>query len=227
MVQTHKRCIYLVEDDQAIAAVLTLTLQDFGFEVLHFSSGDTFLDTFEKQPNTDDHLVLLDLELPGIKGTSILHHLRRGYSAIEFPIIVCSSMPSNKSIVEVLKLGANDYIVKPLDADVLHEKIKNQFQCQNLYQEHMNHLESKSIKATVVSYSHQLSTPLFQATTALYLAKKNPDQKYLSGIEKGLLNISKVVNDMKKITDFNYQKISYNGETDMIMPKKNNYKKSS
>jgi len=68
--------------------------------------------------------VLLDIMMPGISGIEVLKKLRETYSPTELPIIMATAKHQSKDIVEALKLGANDYVTKPLDFPVVLARVQ-------------------------------------------------------------------------------------------------------
>ncbi len=71
-------------------------------------------------------VILLDIMMPDLDGLSVLKTLRQTYSASELPIIMVTAKDESTDIVEALKLGANDYVTKPVDFPVALARIQNQ-----------------------------------------------------------------------------------------------------
>ncbi len=70
----------------------------------------------------DDHafdVVLLDVMMPGLNGLEVLRILRRRHGAAELPIIMVTAKDQSEDVVEAFKLGANDYVTKPIDLPVV------------------------------------------------------------------------------------------------------------
>lgn len=70
--------------------------------------------------------VLLDVMMPGISGIEVLKILRKKYSVADLPVIMATAMDDSEDIVEALKLGANDYVTKPLDFPVVLARLETQ-----------------------------------------------------------------------------------------------------
>ena len=106
--------ILVVEDDAAINALLCKILTDANYDCRPAFSGSEAA-MLAEQYNYD--LVLLDLMLPGLTGEEFIERLRKGKT---MPIIVLSAKAGLEDRVNVLKLGADDFIPKPFDnAEVL------------------------------------------------------------------------------------------------------------
>jgi len=109
--------ILVIEDDPDIANFLKLDLQDAGYRVSHASSVMSGL--IRIREDTPD-LVLLDLGLPDGKGHDVLTRVRQ-HSAL--PIIILTAQGDLSSKVELLGLGADDYLVKPFNPAELLARI--------------------------------------------------------------------------------------------------------
>lgn len=106
--------ILVVEDDPAINALLCRIMSDAGYGCRGAFSGSEAALLAEKY---DYDLILLDLMLPGLTGEEFIHQLRKGKT---MPIIVLSAKAGLEDRVNVLRLGADDFIPKPFDnAEVL------------------------------------------------------------------------------------------------------------
>jgi DNA-binding response OmpR family regulator len=97
----------VVDDDLALADVVSFTLRKAGYEVIVAYDGQVALDRWR----TDSpDLIILDLNLPKLDGLSVCRQIR---AEDDTPIIILSVRGEEDDIVTGLKLGADDYIVKP------------------------------------------------------------------------------------------------------------------
>ncbi len=112
--------ILTIEDDPDIAHLLQLDLTDAGYEVLHADNGMTGL-TLARQERPA--VILLDLGLPDFDGTEVLKRLRRTSTV---PIIVLTARDTVEEKVQLLGLGADDYVIKPFHPDELLARIQVQ-----------------------------------------------------------------------------------------------------
>ncbi|GGR39976.1 response regulator transcription factor [Deinococcus ruber] len=112
--------ILLIEDDDDIARLLQLDLTDAGYLVTHATSVATGL-TSAREHIPD--LVLLDLGLPDGDGRDVLKRLRRGS---ERPVIVLTAHDAIEDKIDLLTLGADDYVVKPFALPELLARISVQ-----------------------------------------------------------------------------------------------------
>ncbi len=115
--------VLVVDDSDTVRRSVREVLELAGIEVEEANSGKAALESvYKKVPD----LLLLDLSMPGMNGLSVLKALRNAYSKIELPVILVTPADSPAENVLALDLGANDYISKPLDLDVLWARTSNQ-----------------------------------------------------------------------------------------------------
>jgi DNA-binding response OmpR family regulator len=109
--------ILLVEDDARLAELVRSYLDSNGFKVTVETRGDLVLDTVRRE-NPD--LIILDLGLPGRDGFSVCKELRQHNAK---PILMLTARDDNIDQVLGLELGADDYIIKPVEPRVLLARI--------------------------------------------------------------------------------------------------------
>ncbi|MBU1438164.1 MAG: response regulator transcription factor [Gammaproteobacteria bacterium] len=109
--------ILLVEDDERLASLVQTFLQQHGFEVRLVNNGLAVEATCrEFQPD----LVVLDLMLPGLDGFAVCRAIRPWYKS---PILMLTAKQSDIDQVLGLELGADDYVIKPVEPRVLLARI--------------------------------------------------------------------------------------------------------
>jgi diguanylate cyclase (GGDEF)-like protein len=129
--------VLIVFDSKMVRSAIRERLELGKLAVLEASSGEQALQLIEeKLPD----LVLLDLVMPGVDGTVVLNNLRDSYSKQELPIIPVTCKDSPSEIVQALNSGANDYITKPIDFDVMWARLCNQLM-QKKAAEYLRHAQ--------------------------------------------------------------------------------------
>src|SRR6266540_2854125 len=103
--------ILIVEDDEIFLRPLQRTLEVAGYEVLVAPSGEDAVDLLK---NDDVDLVLTDKRLPGIDGVEVVRRIKADHSNIA--VVVMTAYGTIGSAVEAMRLGAEDYLVKPFEA---------------------------------------------------------------------------------------------------------------
>ena len=110
--------LLIIEDDSGIAEAVKMQAEKWDFEVECVSDFLNVMNHFEKfQP----HLVLIDIGLPFFNGFYWCSQIR---SVSKAPIIFISSASDNMNIVMAMNMGADDFIAKPFDGNVLMAKIQ-------------------------------------------------------------------------------------------------------
>lgn len=111
--------VLIVEDDNDINNMLANLAGKNGYEAVQAYSGT---EAALHLKSTEFHLVLLDIMIPGMDGKELLHMIRK---TMDMPVIVISARIGKDDKIEMLNLGADDYITKPFDIDELSARINS------------------------------------------------------------------------------------------------------
>jgi DNA-binding response OmpR family regulator len=111
--------VLLVDDDRALRKLLRAYLEQESIGVLEAGSGEEALAAITRAPPS---LVLLDVRLPGIDGFEVLRRLEAGGETI--PVILVTSLEDELDQLVGYRLGAVDYVVKPVSPKVLAAKVR-------------------------------------------------------------------------------------------------------
>ncbi|MDU2489128.1 MAG: response regulator transcription factor [Clostridium celatum] len=130
--------ILIAEDEDDIRRLLALNMKKEGYDVVECKDGIEALEAFKKQ---EIHLALLDIMMPNIDGITVMEEIRK--SSI-IPIIFITAMSTDTDKVLALGLGADDYIVKPINAIELTARVSAQL--RRCYKYIKNKEESLEIK---------------------------------------------------------------------------------
>ena len=131
--------ILVVEDEAAIRDLICINLQLVGYEVFSAEDGLVAKDFLEKQ-KVD--LILLDVMIPGIDGFSLIEHIKK----YNIPIIFVTAKESVLDRVKGLRLGADDYIIKPFETMELLARIEVVLR---RYNKESNKIKFKNIEVDV------------------------------------------------------------------------------
>lgn len=110
--------ILLIEDNEELAELLQAFLIREGYTVFHAASGEAAAVFLEKDKTK---LILLDIMLPGMDGFAFCRQVRERNN---MPILIMSARSGRENQLTGYELGADDYIEKPVDVDILTAKIK-------------------------------------------------------------------------------------------------------
>ena len=109
--------ILIVEDDNYINNMIKDALEMAGYECIQAFSGTEGLLLLKESPE----LVILDLMLPGKSGDEVIKQIK---AECDIPVIVVSAKDSVDSKIELLRLGADDYLTKPFDIKELEVRVE-------------------------------------------------------------------------------------------------------
>lgn len=114
------KCL-IADDSKTIRLLLLKIMSNFGFEVLDAEDGEEVVDLFyQHKPD----LIILNLRLPVMDGIDVLYKIRADKRQKQPKIMFCSSVNDIERIQEALNGGADDYIMKPFDEEIIGSKLE-------------------------------------------------------------------------------------------------------
>jgi len=120
--------LLIIDDDDVVRASLAAYLEDSGFQVLQAANGLQGLEVFHAE---SPDLVICDLRMPQVDGLELIRRINALH--VETPVIVVSGAGVMSDAVEALRLGAADYLIKPLaDLAVLEHSVRRALDRANL-----------------------------------------------------------------------------------------------
>ena len=139
------RRILIVDDELSVRSSLEEWFKEDGFQVATAEDGQAALRAMEHGPYD---IVLLDLKMPGMDGISVQKRVRE--IDPEATVIILTAYASVQTAVEALKLGAFDYVTKPVDPDDLSNLVRNALRTRVLAEENVR-LKEKVSELTEVT----------------------------------------------------------------------------
>jgi len=124
---TGKPLLLLVDDDAAFRTVMAAELSRSGYDVRTAASGEDALAVCAK---TEPHVILLDLQMPGISGLEVLKSLRDRHAPGE--VVMLTGHGSIDTAIEAIRMGAFDYVSKPCPLDELEIRIQRALERRSL-----------------------------------------------------------------------------------------------
>ena len=106
--------ILVVDDEESLARVTQLRLEQAGYSAGTATSAAAALEMIQRE---SCDLVITDLKMPGMSGLDLLKAVKEGFP--EIIVIVVTAFGTIESAVEAMRLGAYDYIIKPVNAEAL------------------------------------------------------------------------------------------------------------
>ena len=146
--------LLVVDDNELNRDMLSRRLKSRGYTVHTAEDGQQAVDLIAA---SRFDLILLDVMMPGLSGIDVLKIIRQRYSMAELPVIMATAKDQGEDIVEALRLGANDYVTKPLDFPVVMARTEAQLTLKRAVEEIRrlaNELEKRNrfIKGTFGRY---------------------------------------------------------------------------
>lgn len=169
----NKWQVLIVEDEEKIRSVVERYLTHNDYDVITAADGETAM--YQAKKYRPD-LIVLDIMLPDMNGFDILKKMRKIDALKEIPVIFLSGLQEAETVIEGLEIGADDYIIKPFDPNILVAKI-------NVFYRRL-HPEDQSSTEKIIEIFEQLT---YQ------------ERKILQWIEKGYTN--KEIADKLKLTE--------------------------
>ncbi|MBB2183741.1 response regulator transcription factor [Lachnospiraceae bacterium MD1] len=171
--------VLVVEDNEDINRILKRFLEQAGYQVKSAFSGTEAQLLFSME---HFHLIILDLMLPGLSGEEIIQEIRK---KSQTPIIVISAKSSLEDKVNVLKIGADDYITKPFEREevlVRIEALLRRCHVNNMEASENNEISFKNLLLKVASREVFVKENSITLTAyefdILYLLLQHPDRVF-------------------------------------------------
>ena len=116
--------ILIVDDESANLDIIDKILQQSNHKTFTAESGAEALKVLEKESAKID-LILLDLIMPEVNGMDLLKKLKHNNNTYHIPVIILSALDEIDTIVECISMGADDFLIKPVNRILLHARLNN------------------------------------------------------------------------------------------------------
>ena len=116
----NKKAILVVDDEADFVDLVRTTLEAKGYDIIAAYDGK---DALEKASKEKPDLILLDLVMPRPNGFEVLSKLKSSWRTANIPIIILTAKGDKDYILDAQKLGAADYMVKPISLEHLVELV--------------------------------------------------------------------------------------------------------
>lgn len=118
-----QRRILIVDDVEDNRNVLDRHLRRAGFATETAADGMSAIGMISASP---PDIVLLDWMMPGLSGLETLQAIRERFDENQVPVIMCTALGEETTIVDAIKAGANDFVMKPVNVPILMARMKSQ-----------------------------------------------------------------------------------------------------
>jgi DNA-binding response OmpR family regulator len=113
--------ILVVEDTPHIRKIICHHLQNEGYGVIEANDG---IEALERLKAGGINGVICDIMMPNMDGIAFLKTVREKIPPTSLPVIICSAKGQHDDVLQLIRLGANDYIVKPFTKETLLLKVR-------------------------------------------------------------------------------------------------------
>lgn len=203
----------LIVDDEAYNLHLLRRIFPRHYEIVEASSGQEALDRLQEQLFD---IVLLDIMMPLMTGLEVLREIRQTASLAELPVILISALVDDDDVVRGIALGANDYITKPINIDIVQVRVQTQLLLKRYHDERcqlMEYLQSANeLKSRLMHVAaHDLKNPLSNMSLMLGLQRSTPDiegmQELITIGEDSVKAMRRIIEDFLDMNLFNDDKV--------------------
>jgi signal transduction histidine kinase len=150
--------ILLVDDNPLIRKFIRRFLNFGNYKIIEASSGYEALNILESSQTID--LILLDIMMSGMSGYEVLEKIRERFPANKLSVIVLTAKSHPVDLVTAFKLGANDFIVKPVSKAELLARIQTQLSLIKLQKQLIMSEKMVSLGMLLAGFAHEINNPV-------------------------------------------------------------------
>lgn len=152
----HKRTILVIDDEEKITKVLSIHLTKENYHVIKSCGGSG---VFEELDRYNYEMVICDIRMPEVDGVQILKYIKEKYDDI--PVVILTGFHDMDTAIHVLKLGAIDFLIKPIPKDQLIKVVSNAFRIRDLT------IRNKQLEQDNLNYQKLLEKKVEERTSQL------------------------------------------------------------
>ena len=115
-----KKCL-VVDDTKTIRKIIAKIMSNLGYDVIEAEDGEDALENFFLNPVD---VIVMDFDMPVVSGVDVLYKIRTTKAIKQPKIIIISSVYDEENISQAMDGGADDFIIRPLDSDIIATKLK-------------------------------------------------------------------------------------------------------
>ena len=198
-VMAQQKRILVIDDERKMIESMQKLLSNEGYEVDIADGAQEGMALFE---TGSFDLVITDMMMPDYDGLYVMDTVRK-HSA-DTPVIVVTGYGSMDSVIEAMRKGAYDYVIKPFDFDRIKATVRKVFDKQREQEEIIKQKRLEAISQTAVSLNHEINNPLcvISGTAELMLMKwGTSDGELKKPLEVILRNAARIQKITKKLAE--------------------------
>ncbi len=203
--------ILVVDDDYASRLMLKRALEEHQYKVVLASSGQDALNLIESE---SFDLVLTDLIMGGISGIELIRQLNE--RKVDVASILLTGHASIETAVEAIRLGASDYLLKPINLGELQIRVKRAFERTELERRLYEAERKLTYNATIATANHEINQPLTVIISAIDMVKMELQKigatnqrltNYLQLMHKSSHRIANILRKLREISTPKIQEV--------------------
>jgi len=160
--------VLVIDDNQTVLDLICKVLKQRGFDLYAASDGDKGMELFKKE---NPSIILTDINMPGISGIEILKTIKKASPITQ--VIVFSGVGTTADVIEALRLGATDYLVKPFNIGLLIHTVNRCVERHELILERIERKET--LEREVKERTAALTNTFYETVKALGLLTEKRD----------------------------------------------------
>ena len=172
--------------------------------ILHAEDGGSAFMAMEQFPID---LIIIDDKLPGQDGKELIPRIRENFDKNELPIIVGTSTMDDEAIIQYLRLGANDYLIKPINKEVLRARVQSLLKIRELYMLNLKKREIQTINRIISTYNGRIKEPLSVARQQLEHSINEQNLEQCSQIINKLNEITSIIREVSEISEKQFNEL--------------------
>jgi len=182
--------VLAVDDSKTIRMIVKKAFKNYDCEVIEAENGKEGLETASKEK---PDLIILDITMPVMTGPEMLEELKKDPGLMEIPVIMLTAESGKENVVQILKMGVKDYMVKPFKGEQLIERVtkvvtleSKQKEVEDTSNKYFSTVEDVQILALPQKLDRPVSVDIERHFRSKVEAMVN------SGVKKFILDMSKI-----------------------------------
>lgn len=154
---SFKKKILLVDDSKSVLAKLQPAIEDLGYDVLACNVSREAMSLIH---DTHPDCIIVDYEMPDLTGPDLCSLIKNNPETRHIPTIILTSKEEDEYLILALKKGADDFVTKSANIEILHAKIMSAIKTSDIQRELLEIRRLTTIKTLTVTYNHEINNAL-------------------------------------------------------------------
>ncbi len=193
----QKKTLLLMDDSRVALKFFESHFTLYGYQVKTVQSEEQLMSILEIcQPNC----FIIDYEMDGVTGPEITMKLKNNAKTRHIPIIILTSQTDKKYLLSAINSGADDFVDKKIDPEVIVYKTQAVIRSSELLIKHMELEKFRTTHAMITTYNHEINNPLAVAAGMLGKNLESLTPERFDKAHKALNRIKEVVQKIDELT---------------------------